>query len=600
MSSKIHSSPNWKKPSEIMKMHRRKKRSSLPNPLKNSLNHTITKPIFGDITNSEKRVKRRNPFARDDDMETPAPKRQNVEQTDDSESPSPQTKSDCSLLRLLNQQKVTQNQTLDNKKEVKCDADCGDDSEPEQSEEVDSKPAVSENEATRLLIDSKSQKKKSEMICRSQSVPVDWSLKVKMRVVSDSSLTWTSQLKTQEESQGVSNFVRQIDSEEPHAEHSSLSSQKSSFQSSLMYWVYPNLPWFRNFPRITSDNKGSKLPAILMNEEIQNALQADWSESFTSAFHQLRSQQCPYFYLCAHQFTVLFRSPGLNGYPGPNALLTPTTRGLRESLKTEGIEFTLPLLEFRKQVNTGESPLPESKKEPQLDLKDKKSTDVGEDIEEDFLDTDEGASVWLEELGLDKKSFPSLDPHRVKLQRECFRAIDNRPESLVLVEGGEVQAIFNFLLNCRGCTATSGPQAGVPPTILAPRAFKGATLRSSKFKHSSAKQADDKGNIKHSHIVEVGGPILPHHVQSVCQLLRRTQTSFSISFNNHEPSLPFNVSIPGTNDVNNSRSIVCGSADRDSIKTEKFEAFYTAAKISETLAGIRELNCTADGVSWQT
>lgn len=45
----------------------------------------------------------------------------------------------------------------------------------------------------------------------------------------------------------------------------------------------------------------------------------------------------------------------------------------------------------------------------------KKSTENGDEAEDDFLETDEGASVWLEELGLDKKSFPSLDPHRVKL-----------------------------------------------------------------------------------------------------------------------------------------------------------------------------------------
>ena len=58
--------------------------------------------------------------------------------------------------------------------------------------------------------------------------------------------------------------------------------------------------------------------------------------------------------------------------------------------------------------------------------------------------------------------------------------IDNRPESLVYVEGSDVQALFNFLLNCRTCTAQSGTQAGVPPTILAPKVFKGATLKCNK------------------------------------------------------------------------------------------------------------------------
>lgn len=38
-----------------------------------------------------------------------------------------------------------------------------------------------------------------------------------------------------------------------------------------------------------------------------------------------------------------------------------------------------------------------------------------EEEEDEFLDTDEGASVWLESIGLDKKQFPSLDPNKVKM-----------------------------------------------------------------------------------------------------------------------------------------------------------------------------------------
>ena len=41
-----------------------------------------------------------------------------------------------------------------------------------------------------------------------------------------------------------------------------------------------------------------------------------------------------------------------------------------------------------------------------------------EDDEEEgdeIFATDEGASGWLESIGLDKKEFPSLDPRKVKL-----------------------------------------------------------------------------------------------------------------------------------------------------------------------------------------
>lgn len=41
--------------------------------------------------------------------------------------------------------------------------------------------------------------------------------------------------------------------------------------------------------------------------------------------------------------------------------------------------------------------------------------DDEDDDDDEFIDTDEGASVWLESIGLDKKQFPSLDPNKVKL-----------------------------------------------------------------------------------------------------------------------------------------------------------------------------------------
>jgi len=63
-------------------------------------------------------------------------------------------------------------------------------------------------------------------------------------------------------------------------------------------------------------------------------------------------------------------------------------------------------------------------------------------------------------------------------QNDVYRDIDYRPESTVLVEGtSSTQALLNYLLDCGTCFASSGPQAGLPPTILAPVAFTGATLR---------------------------------------------------------------------------------------------------------------------------
>jgi hypothetical protein len=55
--------------------------------------------------------------------------------------------------------------------------------------------------------------------------------------------------------------------------------------------------------------------------------------SFTSLFHQLRAGSCPYFYVCTYQFTVLFK----NVSNELCAFLTPSTRGLRQSMQNEGL-----------------------------------------------------------------------------------------------------------------------------------------------------------------------------------------------------------------------------------------------------------------------
>lgn len=63
--------------------------------------------------------------------------------------------------------------------------------------------------------------------------------------------------------------------------------------------------------------------------------------------------------------------------------------------------------------------------------------------------------------------------------------VDNLNHSLIFVKGVEAQALFNFLINCKSAITITGSLAGVPPTLLAPVAFHGATLKSIKVKYFS-------------------------------------------------------------------------------------------------------------------
>lgn len=121
------------------------------------------------------------------------------------------------------------------------------------------------------------------------------------------------------------------------------------------------------------------------------------SVSFTSLYNLLKAKLCPYFYVCTYQFTVLFRAAGLAGSDVITAVISPTTRGLREAMRNEGkvkpllthklqwlcyktshcslsssvqgIEFSLPLVEesrTRKQKNCEVNLEAEAAKSPEV------------------------------------------------------------------------------------------------------------------------------------------------------------------------------------------------------------------------------------------
>lgn len=66
--------------------------------------------------------------------------------------------------------------------------------------------------------------------------------------------------------------------------------------------------------------------------------------------------------------------------------------------------------------------------------------------------------------------------HRCSRKEGHTVALDHKPESVVCVEGSHTFTLINFLINCKSLVASAGSQAGLPPTLLAPVAFRGATM----------------------------------------------------------------------------------------------------------------------------
>ncbi|XP_006153961.2 protein downstream neighbor of Son [Tupaia chinensis] len=364
----------------------------------------------------------------------------------------------------------------------------------------------------------------------STELPVDWSIKTRLLFTSSQPFTWADHLKAQEEAQGLVQHCRATGVTLPQSiQDPKLSTElRCAFQQSLIYWLHPALSWLPLFPRIGADRKMVGKSSPWSNDEtLQHILMSDWSVSFTSLYNLLKTKLCPYFYVCTYQFTVLFRAAGLAGNDMITALVSPTTRGLREAMKNEGIEYFLPLIKENghKKKTSGIS--------------------LGHGEEQSFSDEDEEESFnWLEEMGVQDK-IKKPDIHSIKLRKEKHEVqMDHRPESVVLVKGNNTFTLLNFLINCKSLVATSGPQAGLPPTLLSPVAFRGATMQMLKARSVNVKTQAFSG-YKDQFSLEITGPVMPHSLHSVAMLLRSSQNgSFSAGLYPHEPTAVFNICLP--------------------------------------------------------
>uniref|UniRef100_H3AE63 DNA replication fork stabilization factor DONSON n=1 Tax=Latimeria chalumnae TaxID=7897 RepID=H3AE63_LATCH len=362
--------------------------------------------------------------------------------------------------------------------------------------------------------------------------PADWSMKTRILFTSPYPFTWADHLKAQEEAQGIVQHCRVIPATLPQSiqEPRSCTELRCAFQQNLVYWIHPSLSWIPLFPRMGADRKiAGKSSPWSQDEGLQQMLMSEWALSFTSLYNLLKAKLCPYFYLCTSQFTVLFRAAGVAGSDVITAVMSPTTRGLREAMRIEGIEFSLPLVEEARS----------SRKQKMKET----LQDEGEEqkeFESDEDEDDEGFS-WLQEMGVQDK-IKKPDRISIKLQKEKQEVrLDHKPESIVLVKGLNTFTLLNFLINCKSVVAAAGPQAGLPPTLLAPVSFRGAAMQMLKARSMNVKSRSGSG-FKERYSLEITGPIMPHSVHSLTTLLKSAQRgAFSGVLYAHEPTAVFNT-----------------------------------------------------------
>lgn len=560
MSEHFGYSPSFKRPAEILRMRRKRARSeavagSTDSPEQSGSSPTCVRtfypePLSGAQNHSGVGIKRRNPFAKIENTYSPKKKRLtfndascNTENSDssgiannerDEESSKREGTLDLDLsFRLDEAQEQEYRQASSQKSGSLSESDVLLEEEPEDIKN----PLLKSPQATAPTA-------VAAPVCT--QYPADWSLKTRLLLTSPVSLSWAEQLKAQEEAQGLSQHCRAQFSPLPHSPQDprSCSVLRCAFQQSLVYWQHPSIPWLSLFPRINAERSffGKSAPWA-HDATLQQSLMTEWSVSLSSLYSLLKARLCPYFYLCSYQFTVLFRAAGLGGSSSITAFISPTTRGLREAMKAEGIEFSLPLLEEERRCREAQKPTvhqEEEQKEQEVTCSKLRDTVDGEEHDGDDRDEDSTLS-WLKEMGVqDKIKKPDL--HTLQLHKEGHvMSLDHKPESLICVEGLHTFTLINFFINWKGVVASSGSQAGLPPTLLAPSAFRGATMHTLKSRCVNVR-SQVGSSYQNISSLEITGPVLPSSLHAILTLLRAAQKgNFSAALYTHTPTAVMNI-----------------------------------------------------------
>lgn len=344
---------NWVLPAEVMQLQKlRKKKKALQARIQAS--PTFKSSTHNEIINVNANNKRKNPFhVNNSNKKTKIPDKQLVSPLEES--------SDQTLFKLIH---------------------LNDDIKNYGKENLTSFKNVLSN------IDNVNEEEELVEVIRSEGeswIPMDWSLKTKIKFLSRKQLPFNHKLKISEEASGVTSFTRCLDIMDST---SSLdASIKSKFHQCCLYWQQPCLPWIELFPR----NKTKILnntTSIATNPTIKDGFRNAYVDSLRSLFHLIRTKQCGYFYFCTNHYTILFRAAGMCGFSEIHALVTPTTKGFRQILKKKEIEFKMPLKKSRQSDHNISN------------------NSKNEDAEDEQESSDE---EWLESLGIGQEDIKQIN-----------------------------------------------------------------------------------------------------------------------------------------------------------------------------------------------
>mmetsp|Transcript_28358 Transcript_28358/g.45957 ORF Transcript_28358/g.45957 Transcript_28358/m.45957 type:complete len:407 (-) Transcript_28358:475-1695(-) len=357
---------------------------------------------------------------------------------------------------------------------------------------------------------------------RLQDLPDDWSLKDWASFTSSTPFEAVSGRSATAECVGLHRFVRRDFAPLPE-EDSSLETA-TSFEESLLVWVFPERPLPPTLARIWPSNAADL--AKLLHRSGEKSDQSflaqrfrDWETSFRSAYFLVRRGVNDALYVKYSTFIVLFRSPRVAANLGtPIAVATHSTPGFRNLLTQSGVPFTVG---------------------PEEDVIEKSET----------LENHEKKEELRQELN-------EYDDEGGRVQR-VYRK-DSRGGGPALFFNGHrgVHGLFDVLLNLR----PNNKERDVSQ-LLSSGPFLGASVRSAEIKSSGKRQvASASGRLEDKFGMEVTGqPLLPAAIRSLCNLFRSTQDNgFEARFKTDPLSLNVNAfSMEVTDKVDGVQRVAC-------------------------------------------
>ncbi|WOK97574.1 hypothetical protein Cni_G06282 [Canna indica] len=378
-------------------------------------------------------------------------------------------------------------------------------------------------------------------------VPLDFTLKTTLQMVSSSSVKWFHRL-------GATPANISLYSLFPHKDGhnlgcTSIHSASGLYSKSLHSWVYPQSSLPASVIAILSSTSAKGEADFLLKR------QEDWEDSFRDLYYMFRKNLCSIFYVYAEQFVVLFIGGNFGGKDkhSCNAYLSQSTRGLRSLLKKHNVSFAMPLCHAEaEQAN-----------------------------EDDMVEL-----VEIEKRNLGKA-----------FHLESLSDVDNTPQSLLLFSGNEeVHTLYNFLVNYR--LLLKSLTSSDVPVLYAPVPFRNASSHAPEvrcremrkadmvFPSSSESEMKDIETISGSSVgsfcysIEVKDTVLPPWVVcGICAAMSSDGRSFESNFNTEPLSVGLNVAlnsicgetdVPGDNAIGISEAVLTPRLSGKSLRRLKY------------------------------